>query len=66
LLQAALGAGFDALLSNDRGLEYGQDVSSLPIAVVVLMADANTMESIRPLLPNLHVALDALQPCKFM
>jgi len=53
LLAAAHGAGFDALVTNDRGLEYGQDLSRLPIAVIVLLAASNTLEALRPLLPEL-------------
>ena len=66
LLQEACGAGFDALITNDRGLEYGQDLSSLPVAVIVLLADANTTESLRPLLPELHAVLNHLRPCQFV
>jgi hypothetical protein len=66
LLREAKDAAFDALLSNDRGLEYGQDVANLPLSVVVLLAESNTLESIRPLLPALHLALDKLQPRQFV
>lgn len=66
LLQEAHSANFDALISNDRGLEYGQDIGSLPVAVVVLLADANTIESIRPLLPKLHAELNQLGPRQFL
>ena len=66
LLQEAHGAAFDALITNDRGLEYGQDLASLPVAVIVLLAAANTIESLRSLLPELHTALDQLQPRQFV
>ena len=66
LLQEAHRANFDGLISNDRGVEYGQDLAKLPIAVVVLLAEANTIESIRPLLAELHQVLEQLQPCQFL
>jgi hypothetical protein len=53
-------------VTNDRGLEYGQDISHLPIAVIVLLAPSNTLEGLRPLLPTLQQALDKLQPCEFI
>ena len=66
LLQEAHVAGLDGLITNDRGLEYGQDLENLPVAVIVLLASANTMESLRPLLPDLHMTLERLQPCQFV
>lgn len=49
LLRLAAAAGFHALITNDRGLEYEQNLDSLPLAVVVVLAKANTIEAIRPL-----------------
>jgi hypothetical protein len=65
LLRRAAAAGFDALVTNDRGLEYQQNLTALPLAVVVVLAPANTIESIRPGLPALLAALAALRPCEF-
>jgi hypothetical protein len=62
LLRRAVAEGFAALISNDRGLEYEQDLAGLPIAVIVLLAPTNTIESIRPLLPNLERALSEVKP----
>lgn len=62
LLRRAAEAGFDALLTNDRDLEHEQNLDAIPISVVVLLAKANTIESIRPLYPLLLAALDQLQP----
>jgi len=66
LLRIAASAGFDALITNDRGLEYEQDLASLPLSVVVLLAKANTIEAIRPLYPQLQIVLAALAPCSFV
>ena len=40
LLRRAAGAGFDALVTNDRGLEYQQNLSALPVAVEPSVATA--------------------------
>jgi hypothetical protein len=62
LLAQAAAAGFDALITNDRGLEYEQDQAALPLAVVILVVMANTIEAIRPLYPALQAALSSLVP----
>ncbi|MEX0641945.1 MAG: DUF5615 family PIN-like protein [Pirellulales bacterium] len=66
LLQEAKSAGFDAFVTNDRGLEYEQDTTSLPVAVVVILPTTNTIESIRQLLPTLQSILARLAPCEFV
>ena len=48
LLRRAAAAGFDASLTNDRGLEYQQNLAALPLAVVVILAPLNTIEPLRP------------------
>lgn len=45
LLRLAAEAGFDADITNDRGLEYEQNVAALPIAMVVILARANKIDS---------------------
>lgn len=52
LLRVAAAAGFDALVTNDRGLEYQQNLGALPLAVVVVLTSANTIEAIRPVQPR--------------
>lgn len=66
LLQHAATAEFDALVSNDRGLEYEQNQGQLPLAIVVILAPSNTIDALRPLLPRLHQALSDLQPGEFV
>ncbi len=66
LLRVAALAGFDAVITNDRGLEYQQNLDALPIAVVVLLARANTVEAIRPVYGELLAALARLRPCEFV
>jgi hypothetical protein len=66
LLQLAAEAGFDAVITNDRGLEYEQNLPALPIAVIVIVAKANTIEAIRPLYDELLETLKRLQPRQFV
>lgn len=66
LLSRAAAAGFDALVTNDRGLEYQQNLSALPVAVVVVSAPANTIDALRPVYPALLAALAGLRPCEFV
>ena len=66
LLALAAGAGFDAVITNDRGLEYQQNLDVLPVAVIVLLVKANTMEAIRPLCSELLATLARLRPREFV
>ena len=62
LLRLAAADGFGAAISNDRGLEYQQNIGALPVAVIVLLAKANTIEAIRPLCPELLTVIARLRP----
>ena len=54
----ARGAGqFDVFITADQNLRYQQNLSALPLAVVVVVAKSNRISDLRPLIPNL---LDAL------
>jgi predicted nuclease of predicted toxin-antitoxin system len=61
LLQLAA-ADFDALLTADQNLEHQQNLDALPIAVIVLVAPTNRIESLRTLIPNLLETLRTLEP----
>lgn len=54
--------GFDVLLTADQNIEYQQNLATLPIAVVVLVADSNRLESLEPLVPEVLDLLKELQP----
>ena len=51
LLALAAGA-FDVFLTVDRNLFYQQDVSAFNIAVIVLVAQSNRIDDLRPLAPR--------------
>jgi Domain of unknown function (DUF5615) len=66
LLRLAAEAGFDALITNDRGLEYQQNLEALPLAIVTVLAKSNTIEMIRPALGELLDVLERLRPREFV
>ncbi|MSQ71840.1 MAG: hypothetical protein EXR27_11220 [Betaproteobacteria bacterium] len=55
---------FDAFITADKNLQYQQNLTRLPIAVVVLAARSNELPYLLPLVPGLEKALASLQPCK--
>ena len=57
---------FDVLLTADQGMEFQQNLNQLPIAVVVLAAPTNRIESLEPLLPELTAVLETLRPRQFV
>ena len=66
LLRVAASAGFDALISNDKGLEYEQNPTALPLAVVVLISKDNKRATIEGMVPKLIEILSVLAPRSFV
>jgi len=60
LRQAA--AEFDAFVAVDRGIPLQQNLSGIPIVVVVLRAKRNTRASLKPLIPALLRTLESAKP----
>jgi uncharacterized protein DUF5615 len=59
----ARGAGrFEVFLTADQNLRYQQNLSTLPLAVVVLVARSNRMEDLRPLIPRLLNCIAGIHP----
>jgi hypothetical protein len=56
-LLAAASGKFDVLVTTDQRLSYQLKVSTFPIAVVVLVAKRNKLESLLPLMPELRTVL---------
>lgn len=52
---------FDALITVDKNLPYQQNLSALPVAVVVLDALSNELSALLPLVPMLERELLALE-----
>ena len=61
LLQTA-SRDFDVLVTGDQSLEFQQNPATLPIAVIVLVAPNNRLETLRQLLPSALEALKSIRP----
>ncbi len=46
----------------DSGVEYQQNVATLPLSVLILSAASNDIDDLTPLVPRLLIALDNLKP----
>ena len=53
---------FDVLLTADRGIEHQQNLATLPIAVLIVLARSNRMDDMAPAVPAILTALSELQP----
>jgi predicted nuclease of predicted toxin-antitoxin system len=53
---------FDVFVTADQNLEHQQDIASLPLAVVVLVARSNRLEAYVPLAKKLGEAAKAARP----
>ena len=53
---------FHAVPTADQDIEFQQNLKTLPIAVVVLVANSNRLESLVPLVTGVLQALHTLQP----
>lgn len=61
LLRAA-SREFQVFVTGDQNLEFQQNPNTLPIAVVVVVAVDNRIETLRPLVPAVLEALRTIQP----
>jgi len=60
LLQAA-SAQWDVLVTVDQNLEYQQNLKTLAIGVLVLKAQRSTYPMLKPLMPQVLVALEKIK-----
>ena len=56
------GASFEVLVTGERNLEFQQNLAKVSIAVVLLVAKNNRIETLRPLVPKLLTVLASIQP----
>jgi len=61
LLRAAHAGKFEVLITVDRHIEEQQNISVLPLAIIVLHSNSDRLESLLPLIPK---ALNVLQNIK--
>lgn len=52
LLTLAAGKSFATLITADRNIEYQQNIQTLPVAVIVLIAHRTTVDNLEPLVPQ--------------
>ncbi len=60
LLTKAAADNFDVLITMDGGLEYEQNLATLPLSVVILSARSNADIDLFPLVSEILKALDNL------
>ena len=53
---------YDALITMDRGIEFEQNLSTLPFGVLLLRAPSNRMVHLQPLVPPILDTLPAVKP----
>lgn len=53
---------FDVFITLDQNLEYQQNLTVLPLAVVVVMAKNNRIETLKPLVPDILSCLIDIAP----
>ena len=62
LLALAAENGFEAVITNDNGIPYEQNIEQLPCSVIVLQAKSNSLRDIRPLVPRILEILKISKP----
>ena len=55
-------AAFDAFVTIDGNMRYQQNLGVLGVGIVVLEASDNTIETLRPLCPQILRVLESIQP----
>ena len=53
---------YDVLVTMDRSIEFQQRISTLPFGIVLVHAPSNRMQDLKPLVPLILSALDAVEP----
>src|SRR5262245_4275208 len=66
LLRQAGAYAFDAVLTADQNIEFQQNLKTLPVAVLVLVAASNRFESLVPLMMDVLRQLENLEPRKLV
>jgi hypothetical protein len=61
-LLALTGTKFDVFLTMDGGLEFQQNLATLPVAVLIVEAVSNRIEHLEPLVPEILRELNHVQP----
>ena len=62
LLTLMVAQGFEVLITVDRNLGHQQNLQTVGVAVIVLVAASNRFADLAPLMPSTKVALSAIGP----
>ena len=62
LMTAAEQAGFEVILTMDGGMTHQRPVTARNIAIILIEAPTNTIEDLRPLMPEILAAINAAEP----
>jgi hypothetical protein len=60
LLRRMIGQ-YDVLVTMDRSIEFQQRISALPFGIVVVRARSNRVQDLKPLVPSILSAVDAVE-----
>ena len=66
LLEIAADAGFKALITVDKNMEYQQNLDKLPIAIIVLSTPRSSIAYLKPVIPDVISALEDNPMRKFV
>ena len=62
LLRAAVGMGFDVLITVDQRLRFQQNLSQFDLAVIILVATPCRYPQLKILVPKVIKAFETIQP----
>ena len=61
-LLAAASTTFDVLITVDRNLPFQQNITNLPIAILILVSSGTTYPDLKPLVPEILEAVRTMKP----
>jgi hypothetical protein len=62
-LLTAAATRFDVFLTIDKNLKHQQNLATLPVAVIVILAPTNRFGDVVACVPSIEKALQTLMPC---
>jgi hypothetical protein len=62
LLQLTVGQNFEVFLTVDQNIRHQQNLKTIGLAVIVLVAPTNRLADLVPLMPSVQTALGSLKP----
>jgi predicted nuclease of predicted toxin-antitoxin system len=65
-LLALAEAEFDIFLTVDQNLKYQQNLTSINIGLILLVARNNRLKTLLPLIPDVRSALESIKPGDFV